>query len=259
MQLLNKVRFCEDDELYILGDIIDRGPGTEQVFEWVYKRKDANVHMCIGNHELLFCEFVHYLNSCETAKKIMKKFRRKELDISWVLTSDLKAEIKEELLFYYNYRGSDKILEHDKYGTIEQLIDNGRNIKYLNKMSRFFQDLPYYFRLEFHDREFYLVHAFISEPPEECDRNEMVWSRAYPDGKAGIPGKVIIFGHTPTVSSRYQERGNVILDRQGTAITVNIDCGCCWRKEKSKLALLRLEDLKIFYSNIQRDAFVADV
>lgn len=260
MQLLNRVEFNEkEDTLYVLGDIIDRGPGSEEMFEWIYKRYGKSVHMCMGNHEEMFCEFVKYKESCELAEEIQKKYNMNTLDISWVLTSDLDGDIKEKLLFYYNFREQGKYLSYDKYGTIEQLVENGRDMKYLDKMRTFFEQLPYYFELSVNDTHFYLVHAFISEPVEECDHEKMIWSRAYPDGEPGIPGKVIVFGHTPTTNYRYNGLGRVVVQKENDSITVNIDCGCCWREPNSKLALLRLDDLKVFYSNIKKNNFVAEV
>ena len=74
MQLLNRVEFNEkEDTLYVLGDIIDRGPGSEEMFEWIYKRYGKSVHMCMGNHEEMFCDFVKYKESCQLAEKIEKK------------------------------------------------------------------------------------------------------------------------------------------------------------------------------------------
>jgi serine/threonine protein phosphatase 1 len=257
MQLLHRVKFDEKkDTLYILGDIIDRGPGSEEMFEWVYKRYGKSVHMCMGNHEQMFSEFVHYKECCVLEQKILKKYKQQELDISWVLTSNLEGNVKEDLLFYYNFIEQGKHLSYDKYGTIKQLMENGRNLKYLHKMRMFFEKLPYYFELVVNKREFYLVHSYISEPVEDCDKEKMIWSRAYPDGEAGILGKVIIFGHTPTTNYRYNGIGGVIVQKIDDTITVNIDCGCCWRYENSKLALLRLDDMKVFYSNIKKNTFV---
>jgi serine/threonine protein phosphatase 1 len=249
MRLLKMVKFNNEDELYILGDIIDRGMDTDKVFEWVYKRKNLNVHMCVGNHELLFCRYVDFLNSCSAVRDVMDKLGTDKLNLDKVLASKLEEDIKEKILFYVDYTEGSDILEHDKYGTIEQLTDSGHDLNYLNKMCDFFLKLPYYFELNIDGREYYLVHAFISEPVEMCDRDEMVWSRAYPCGQPGIPDKIIIYGHTPTISSFFNEQGNVITDKQGTAITVDIDCGCCWEREKSKLALVRLDNPKVFYSD----------
>ncbi len=260
MQLLNRVGFDDKkDNLYVLGDIIDRGPGSEEVFEWVYERYNKNVFMCMGNHESMFCDFVNF-NSCKKlSEKIMKKRKIEEFDISWVLTSDIPGKEKEILLEYYNFLENKMDKSYDKYGTIEQLLENGRDDAYLEKMKIFFEKLPYYFILEYAGKIFYLVHAYISEPVDECSEYDMIWSRAFVEGEPGIPGKVVLYGHTPTTTYHYNYEGNVKVNKQDDAITVNIDCGCCWRAPNSKLALVRLDDLKVFYSNIYKNNYVTNV
>ena len=57
--LLEKAGFCEDDFLYILGDVIDRnGDGGVGILRWLLPR--PNVQLVLGNHEamLLACEFL---------------------------------------------------------------------------------------------------------------------------------------------------------------------------------------------------------
>ena len=49
--LLKQVNFNNaEDELYILGDIIDRGPHNKEIIEWAYNR-NFNVYFLLGNHE----------------------------------------------------------------------------------------------------------------------------------------------------------------------------------------------------------------
>lgn len=52
MEMLNKINFSDDDELYILGDIFDRGPQPLKVFDYILERK--NIVMLKGNHEKMF-------------------------------------------------------------------------------------------------------------------------------------------------------------------------------------------------------------
>lgn len=260
MQLLDRVKFDDKkDDIYILGDVIDRGPGSQQIFEWVYARKDRNVHMCMGNHEALFCDFVEYQACKVKAEKLLRHYKFAWFDISQILTSDIDGDDKTLLLQYYNYleNGMDEI--YDKYGTIEQLKANGISKRYLDKMKSFFEKLPYYFTIDMQGKTFYLVHAYITEPVDECSTHDMIWSRAYPNGKPGIPGKVVIYGHTPTITRYYNGAGGVKVDKHDDAVTVNIDCGCCWRTDNAKLALLRLDDLKVYYSNIYKYNFVPDI
>lgn len=260
MQLLQYVKFdVKVDELYILGDIIDRGPGSEQMFDWVYEHRNGNVHMCMGNHESLFIDFMDFYECGEKAKKIMKHHKIEELDISSILTSDMNNKDKEVLLQYFNFCENHMQESFDKYGTIGQLMENGKGKKYLYKMREFFRGLPYYFKLKVKGKTIYLVHAFISEPPEECDKFDMIWSRAYPNGEPGIPGKIIIYGHTPTVNHYYAYEGNVKIKKIDGSITINIDCGCYLRTNNTKLALLRLDDFKVFYSNITKHKYVPDI
>ncbi len=251
MQLLHMAKFTKQDTLYILGDIVDRGPATRQVFDWVYSRYKKNVYMLMGNHEDMFCKNVKFFFSKKTAQKYMKKKKISKIDISEILVSDIKPELKEQLLYYYNYISNGSLSEYDRYGTIKQLLEEGVKEKQLIKMCSFFEKLPYYHELTIHGRDFVLVHAYIEEPFDSFSTYEMLWSRNYPQGHQGLPGKTVIFGHTPTITDYYQKKGCVYIDEQEDAVTINIDCGCCWRYPESRLAMLRLEDMKIYYSDIE--------
>ena len=47
--MLNKIQFTDEDELYILGDIMDRGPNSIDIYYFV--KAMPNVHMIKGNHD----------------------------------------------------------------------------------------------------------------------------------------------------------------------------------------------------------------
>ncbi len=55
--LLNQLQLTSDDTLIVLGDYVDRGPGTRQVIDRLIELKDAChlVHL-LGNHEELMLE-----------------------------------------------------------------------------------------------------------------------------------------------------------------------------------------------------------
>jgi serine/threonine protein phosphatase 1 len=50
MQLLEKIAPTSDDQLYFVGDLIDRGPSSNQVVEFV---RTSGHHCVLGNHEQL--------------------------------------------------------------------------------------------------------------------------------------------------------------------------------------------------------------
>ena len=49
LALLEKIHFFEADELYVLGDVVDRGPEPIKVLQDMMKR--PNVIFILGNHE----------------------------------------------------------------------------------------------------------------------------------------------------------------------------------------------------------------
>lgn len=50
-EALEKIAFSDADRLYIIGDIVDRGPDVSSVLEDVMSRD--NVHVLAGNHEYM--------------------------------------------------------------------------------------------------------------------------------------------------------------------------------------------------------------
>ncbi|MCI4669632.1 MAG: serine/threonine protein phosphatase [Bacteroidia bacterium] len=56
--LENKIQLKPNDELYLLGDFVDRGPDSRGVLDYVMSLKDANykVHCIKGNHEAMMVD-----------------------------------------------------------------------------------------------------------------------------------------------------------------------------------------------------------
>ena len=51
IELLKKINFCDEDELYILGDVVDRGAEPIKVLQDMMLR--ANVYPILGNHDYM--------------------------------------------------------------------------------------------------------------------------------------------------------------------------------------------------------------
>ncbi len=56
MQGLEKIAFSESDELYFIGDAIDRGPDGIKILTELMKNK--NMHLILGNHEFMMLNAV---------------------------------------------------------------------------------------------------------------------------------------------------------------------------------------------------------
>lgn len=52
IEMLNKIHFSENDKLYILGDIFDRGPEPLKILDYILERD--NILLLKGNHEKMF-------------------------------------------------------------------------------------------------------------------------------------------------------------------------------------------------------------
>ena len=74
-KMLEKISFSESDELYICGDIIDKGPESVRLTKYISSR--SNMYAILGNHEHLFLQFYHSLlsDSGLCADGIMSKLR----------------------------------------------------------------------------------------------------------------------------------------------------------------------------------------
>ena len=59
LRLLDKISFSETDELYVCGDIIEKGAESIRLAELIFSM--SNVHVIMGNHEHSFLQYYNYL------------------------------------------------------------------------------------------------------------------------------------------------------------------------------------------------------
>ncbi|MEM9545064.1 MAG: metallophosphoesterase family protein [Bacteroidota bacterium] len=57
-RLLERIHFSIEDELYLLGDYIDRGPDSKGVIDLIrrLRKKNYTIHCLMGNHEYMLIE-----------------------------------------------------------------------------------------------------------------------------------------------------------------------------------------------------------
>lgn len=86
MKMMTKINFSYEDELYILGDVIDRGNKSIECIQWIMEQD--NVLTILGNHELLFYD--NYMNNTpsmynaiQEVKEKLSILQQKEI-ISWI-------------------------------------------------------------------------------------------------------------------------------------------------------------------------------
>ena len=106
MKMLDKIEFGYDDEMYILGDVIDRGPQSLECIKWIMEQD--NILTLLGNHELLFLD--NYLHDTtgiyDTITKARETLSEDEMKrmINWIMDiPECKIVKLNGKVFYLNH------------------------------------------------------------------------------------------------------------------------------------------------------------
>ena len=220
-ELLRVIRFGPEDTLYVLGDVIDRGPDGFKILLDMAQRR--NVVGLMGNHEAM---------AIQALPGIMRNVRQIR---KTALTKDETEALK---LWFCN--GGELSLADFLW-----LNDEPSQIvwEYMRKM-------PLYREVEIGERCFVLVHGGLdnfssSRPLSDYEANEILWCRPEPD-TVYYPDKYVVFGHTPVqlfaVESGEEETPAKIYRKEKL---IDIDCACIF--QGGRLGCLCLDTMEEFY------------
>lgn len=72
-ELLRRISFTDKDEMYICGDIVDKGEKSIQLAKLISSYD--NIHCIIGNHEFAFLKYYHRtsMQFSESSRIIFRK------------------------------------------------------------------------------------------------------------------------------------------------------------------------------------------
>lgn len=215
--LLQKAGFGPSDQLYVIGDVIDRnGDGGVAALRWMMRQ--PNVTLLRGNHEAMM------------------------LDCGFLFTMDAAALNLNELDAKQEY---DLFLWHRNGGmtTIANLMElNRSDPEELTILLDYVQSAPVCAEVSVPMKQFVLVHGGLNgfspgKPLEEYDPKDLVWTR--PDiGERYWDDRLVVLGHTPT--EYYGEKGKAFV----TPTWIDIDTGAAGGGSPM---LLRLDDLAEYY------------
>lgn len=214
-ELLRKIRFSDRDELFILGDCIDRGPEPIKVLKDMMLR--PNVFPVIGNHEYM-------------ALKVLKQLMKEITDES---CNEIKnSSLMHELLLWQQDGGAVTLEQFQKLD-IEERYDI---LEYLEEFSL-------YEEAEAGGKSFVLVHAGLDNFSEERELSdyslhELIFKPADLE-RVYFKDRYLVTGHLPTLAEKGNE-GTVMIRNNN----ISIDCGKVFG---GRLAAVCLDDLKEFY------------
>ena len=207
--LLAQIDLKDDDILYILGDIVDRGPRPIEILLRVMEMK--NVKMLLGNHEYMMLQA--YFLQC-------------------------KEEEKETCIARWKRNGCEV--------TIDGL--NRLSLGERKRIYDFVNNLPINMEIEVGGKRYLLVHGFpeelfgVRESNFSDKKFFAVWERVKKDDV--MPeGKTVIFGHTSTDHYQDCEPASIWYGER----MIGIDCGGGYG-EGGRISCLCLDNMKEYYA-----------
>lgn len=196
-----KIQPSKEDQIFLLGDYIDRGENPKAVIDYILSLRDKGyqVFPIMGNHEeiLLRC-YAH-------EQKYFRQTCFYELKANW---------------FFHG--GNTTLKSFNVHSTADIPFD------YI----RFFQNLDYYHETE----NFVLVHAgmnFNADSPFS-DRHAMLWAKDYQVNPEKINHKRLIHGHVPVNLSKIKNA----IEKD---LAFSLDNGCIYKDSTEMGNLLALE------------------
>ncbi len=212
IKMLELIRFSDNDELYVLGDVIDRGDKSAEVLLDMMER--PNVHPIIGNHELMALITIDVMFDASKGDS--------SVPVEGLLGDWLK-----------NFGGA-------TLDSILRMSDEQRNniINYLT-LFKLFE------KVDVGDKTFIMVHSGFDNFSREKKMsdytvNDLVWHRPDTEFRYFEDESIyVVVGHTPTWRIN---GGNSIVHSNGNIL---IDCGACYKG--GRLACLCLDTMEEFY------------
>ena len=221
-ELLAKISFGDEDTLYILGDVLDRGPNPIKVMRKLMTMPNA---ICIaGNHEVMALECLEFLLQ-EISDKAIENLDQVTLD----------------KLVTWQYNGASTTINEFRKLSVSERED----------VIAFIQDFSAYEEVSVGEKEYLLVHAGLGNFSLEKDLSEytihdLVWDRGVL-GEKYFDDVITITGHTPTMGIPGNPHPGYIFKLNNR---IYIDCGACF--PGGRLAAFCLDTGEEFYSSTHR-------
>ena len=218
MDILKKIDLKDEDTLYVLGDVLDRGPHPIKVLLKLMEMPNA---ICItGNHEYMAVECLSFLLTEVTDRAL------DELDVKTLGN-----------LVTWQYNGAKS--------TIDEFRELSREMQ--EEVIEFIKDFSIYEEVSVNGQDYLMVHAGLgnfepSKDIEDYSLKDIIWERAEYEKKY-YDDKIVITGHTPTQMIEGNPNPGYIYKKNNH---MAIDCGSYL--DDGRLAAVCLETGEEFYS-----------
>ncbi|MBR1472216.1 MAG: fructose-bisphosphatase class III [Lachnospiraceae bacterium] len=244
LKMLKEIGFSDDDFLYVIGDVIDRGPSGIQIIRDIMNRK--NVELFLGNHELMMLNAIDYQ-------------RKKEQGL--VKEDPFDDHLTPYELWTHPANGGDETfgafyrLKKEEQDEVEDYLKSLRLIKRIKVGGHNFH-LSHSYSLERRfGKEFFYKEAtkkeaemIVWESPFEQEGDPYITPQSYP---FAYKGDTYIVGHifTQRLNHVDQEgRGKIFKEKRYRGYRIiDMDCGMALNSKSSRLGCMQLETGQEYY------------
>lgn len=241
-KMLEKINFSDNDYLYVLGDVIDRGPDGIRIIKDIMNRD--NVDLILGNHEFMMLNAIKYIRNREVQGSRVKR------------TDDGLTPLE---LWTHPCNGGE--------GTCMELSGLPEYEK--NEIEEFLLSRDLIKRIKVGDKNYHLSHSFSL--PKKFGRSinlkkasykqaeSIVWESVFDrpadfpmgDKKFAYDNETYIVGHIFTQRlGQMDENGNGVVFRcenyRGYSV-IDVDCGMALNSRSSRLGCLSIDTDEVFY------------
>ncbi|WP_454054584.1 metallophosphoesterase family protein [Clostridium sp. Marseille-Q7071] len=215
-KLLERINFSKEDVLYVLGDLVDRGPEPIEVIKFIKEKK--NIISIMGNHDEMMLKSLR-----DNDEKEIIRWRRNGYETTLNGFNKLCEDEKKEILSYLDSLEYFKIID-DKYILVHAGFETNRLIADMLSMS--------------------LEEGLLNQ------KDRLVWVRGDFYKNKGLDEYTVIFGHNPreSIDKNFDVVSEIpykIWFDVKYKDKICIDTGNCY--EGGRMACLRLDDMMEFY------------
>lgn len=249
-KMLQNIKFGKEDQLYVLGDVIDRGPDGLSIIWDIMHRK--NVELILGNHEFMLLNALEYLRDRE-AGKLPK------------LDEDNLSPFE---LWTHPCNGGE--------GTCLEFMDF--DVEKQKAMEEFLRSCNLIKRIRVENKSYHLSHSFSLNRPfgkevplaklSYKDAEKIVWESIFDRPKNVMPGPgeekpfayardIYVVGHIFTQRLNWMNehnQGKIYRESNYRGYKViDVDCGMALNSRSSRLGCLCLETGEEYYVPLLED------
>ena len=218
LEALRMIDFKDEDQLYVLGDMVDRGEEPIRLLMDMMSRH--NVFPLLGNHEYM---------ALSVLRKLCVEITQDNVD---------NHLTEEDMMSYMNW------MENGGNTTIEQFKKLSKEEQ--EDILEYLEECMLIEEIEVNQNTYVLVHAGFVPFDEKKDifdyqLNELIFQSCDYE-KQYFKDKYLVTGHTPTIAIDESQKGNIIEKNHHIAI----DCGCVFG---FSLGVYCLDNHKKYYVN----------